>query len=180
MTNSQQSERKLDEALQALPAEILPERDLWPAISARVDDHAQGAQQNRSARSHKRSGRLAGLRRLAAVLALAVAGVLGWRILLLPEAPIDNFTGLTLTSELALMNQYEQQKAGVLADLERIPEPFEDWRRQLAIWDQAVDQVRVALEYYPEEPELLNQMESLYQQQMDYLHLIAAVDKEFY
>jgi hypothetical protein len=176
MTNRQQSEHKLDEALQALPAEILPGRDLWPALSARLEDRTEQV----AVASPPSRFRVPMMQRMAAVLVLAIAGLLGWRLLLLPESPGDSPVGNTLSSEIALVNQYEQLKAEFLAEVSRIPEPFEDWQRQLAIWDQAVDQVRMALDYYPEEPALLTQMESLYQQQMDYLHLIAAVDKEFY
>ena len=50
-----------------------------------------------------------------------------------------------------------------------VAEGFDNWHQQLVIWDQAIAQVRRALQFYPDEPQLLSQLQQLYQQQLAYI-----------
>lgn len=59
-------------------------------------------------------------------------------------------------------------------------ETFGDWRYQLTTWERAIDQVSSALDYYPDDPQLLSQMQGLYEQQLGYLRLIGRVDSANY
>lgn len=73
------------------------------------------------------------------------------------------------------MNVYESQKAAQMAAL-GFTNPAVS--RQLAVWDGAVQQVRGALSYYPEEPQLLLQLDRLYRQQLNYLETLAMIDPQ--
>ena len=48
----------------------------------------------------------------------------------------------------------------------------------MAIWDGAIAQVRLALNFYPEEPPLLAQLDKLYRQQLAYLEQVAMTDPQ--
>jgi len=39
----------------------------------------------------------------------------------------------------------------------------------MQVWDKAIMQVRHALSFYPDEPQLLAQLQQLYQQQLSFL-----------
>ena len=62
-----------------------------------------------------------------------------------------------------------QQKAQQLGQVSAIAEGFDNWQQQLQIWDQAIAQVRLALQFYPDEPQLLAQLQNLYQQQLSFI-----------
>ena len=66
-----------------------------------------------------------------------------------------------------LLQVYETQKANQLSQTVAIAEGFDNWQQQLQVWDQAIAQVRHALQFYPDEPQLLAQLQSLYQQQLE-------------
>tara|TARA_R110001606_G_scaffold158271_3_gene301968 strand:+ start:253 stop:528 length:276 start_codon:yes stop_codon:yes gene_type:complete len=80
-----------------------------------------------------------------------------------------------VSAEADLLNVYESQKATQFAAL-NFNNPAVN--RQLAIWDGAVQQVRGALTYYPEEPQLLLQLDQLYRQQLSYLETLAMLDPQ--
>src|SRR5690606_36471900 len=152
---------QLDQALSRLPREITPPQDLWAGIEARLED-----------RQPKRW--LQQPQRWAAVLALALAGVLWWSQTL--DSPIVSEIAMSeLEPAQQIIVSYEQVKAQQLATIGAVSDDVGDWRYQLAVWDQAIGQVQTALTYYPDEPFLLAQMHDLYQQQLDYLQLISAL-----
>jgi hypothetical protein len=176
------TDTQLDELVDSLPREITPRHDLWAGIEARLDEQAMPAIHNRQpARFFAHTGRW------AAVLAVAVLGALWWS-----EIGIDPVMRVAQpTMEHALNGQAIEQvpadqqitavyaaiKSELLSGLGLVSADFGDWRYQLTIWDQAISEVRNALNYYPEEPALLAQLEGIYQQQVKYLQWVGAVDQ---
>lgn len=152
----------LDLAIQALPRSQSPDRDLWPELEARLPRRAP--------------------RR--APLIWAAAAVLAALTLSIWVRPDPNPSSVTAppvaqidsrSAEIDLLNVYESQKATQLAALNfNNPAVY----RQLAIWEGAVQQVRGALSYYPEQPQLLLHLNQLYRQQLNYLETLAMLDPQ--
>ncbi|HLT64176.1 MAG TPA: hypothetical protein VKZ92_06595 [Pseudohongiella sp.] len=168
------TEEQLDQALSRLPREIQPPRDLWAGIEAQLEPRQQPWWKR------------AQPQRWAAVLVVALTGVLWWQ---LQEEPGQSLLAVweqqtpewfaALPAEQQIIASYEQVKAEQLASLTEVSPDVGDWQYQLAIWDQAIDQVRTALVWNPDEPFLLAQMQGLYQQQLDYLQRISSIDADY-
>lgn len=142
-------EVRLTQALDALARDIAPERDLWPELAQRLPE------QNRTSTSP----------RWAAAAALAAIALSFWLIPSPPPEPVATTTPINSTAaSLAVM--YEQEKTTQMAMLSGVNPNID---RQLAIWDDAIEQVENALQYYPDQTQLLQQLNRLYQQQLHYL-----------
>ena len=152
----------LDRALQALPRSLQPARDLWPELQAQLPKRAP--QRARFA--------------WVAAAALAALAISIWvrpdlapvTVTAPPVAQVES-----VSAEADLMNVYETQRTAQFAAL-NFNNPAVS--RQLAIWDGAVQQVRGALNYYPDEPQLLLQLDRLYRQQLNYLETLAMLDPQ--
>lgn len=156
------TDEALERAINALPRQRMPERDLWPELEARLP------------RRQPRRARIA----WAAAAALMALYASVWLRPELPSEPVGApsvATSYGATAESNLLNIFEEQKASQLAALS-----FQNpaINRQLAVWNGAVQQVRGALAYYPDEPRLLLQLDSLYRQQLDYLEGLAMLDPQ--
>ena len=178
------TDTQLDQLIDSLPREITPGRDLWASIEPRLDQRP--AHETRSLQ-----GWLAPARRWAAVLAVAVLGaiVLGatwWsgigidpalRVAQPAMAPAHNGQALEqVPADQQIAAVYTAIKSELLSSVGLVSADFGDWQYQLTIWDQALSEVRDALNYYPEEPALLAQMEGIYQQQIEYLQWLGELD----
>ncbi|MDX1536316.1 hypothetical protein [Arsukibacterium sp.] len=160
------NEQQFAQTLSQLDSNIQPERDLWPDIAARLDTTCQQKPDNTAvaaAENDKRSG----LRHWASAAALALVTLIGWQLVILPTSPQQS--AASPNAELLLLQLYEQQKAQQLAQVVAVAEGFDNWQQQLVIWDQAIAQVRRALQFYPDEPQLLAQLQQLYQQQLRFI-----------
>jgi len=173
------TEDQLDQAIADLRKDIKPERDLWADLSQRLPD--------REAESAPRRRGLVVGSRWAAVFAIALVGALALRLDLLPDPALTPAGGNqqmaeadVIPAEALIAQQFEQEKARQLGELGVVSEDFGDWRYQMAVWDQAIGQVQQTMNYYPNDPVLLSQMEGLYRQQLDYIHLIATTDTSGY
>jgi hypothetical protein len=172
--NEQQTEKQLDQAIAKLPRELLPEQDLWLQLEPQL-----------TPRSAARRGLGLVSRPWAAAAALVVAVVLAWRVLLIPDnggtqIAGNDFGNGYVASHQTVIEEFETIKAETLGNVGTVSEYFGDWHYQMAVWDQAIEQVRDALEYYPDEPLLLSQMSGLYQQQLNYLQMVSVVDTNEY
>lgn len=152
------NEHQLDQALAQLKQDIAPERDLWPDIEARLT-----AQPDKTSQSTERPWLL----RWAAIAAVTLMTLVSWQIAILPTAA-ERSAALP-SAELMLIQAYETQKARQLAQVVAVAEGFDKWQQQVQIWDQAIEQVRRALTIYPDEPQLLAQLQLLYQQQLSFI-----------
>lgn len=173
------TEQQLDQAISQLAREMTPSRDLWAAIEPELQDRQAPVPDAGWFRS-------ANTQRWAAVLALALVGTVWWSQMDLPQPGQvipDAVVAITephrdemLPADAQIVASFEQIKAQQFGTMEYISPDVGDWQYQLTVWDQAISQVRGALEYYPEEPFLLAQMQGLYQQQLEYLQTISGLD----
>lgn len=150
------NEQQLDQAIKGLTQQITPERNLWPEIESRLISPGKAGKSRRL------------IRALATAAMLGLVSVMGWQLLLLPSAPESSLAKMP-TAELMLLQVFEQQKARQLSQMAEVNEGFDNWQQQLQVWDQAIAQVRGALQFYPDEPQLLAQLQRLYQQQLSYI-----------
>ncbi|MDP5144078.1 hypothetical protein ORJ00_15125 [Rheinheimera baltica] len=148
------NEQQLDQAIKGLTQQITPERNLWPEIESRLT-------------SPGKAGKFRQWTWATAAM-LGLVSVMGWQLLLLPSAPESSLAKMP-TAELMLLQVFEQQKARQLSQMAEVNEGFDNWQQQLQVWDQAIAQVRGALQFYPDEPQLLAQLQRLYQQQLSYI-----------
>ena len=146
------NDQQLDRAINNLHRDIMPGRDLWPDIAGRLEP--------------RQSAKLR-LAFWASAASLLLVGLIGWQLAVLPTAA--QRSAAMPTVELMLLQVYEQQKAQQLSQVAAVAEGFDNWQQQLHIWDDAIEQVRRALQFYPDEPQLLAQLQSLYQQQLSYI-----------
>lgn len=183
MKTDQQLEHQLEQALQDLPREIQPNRDLWPELSARLAVSKQQPVEPLPASPKRRYWQ-----------AIAAAVILGltlplWLGLQTREeilvsatqsvAPqVDPIVGhskhLTPLAS-TLFSEFEREKARQLAQIKIVPSEFSDFQRQLDIWDRASAQVALALEFQPDDPKLLKQLTRLQQQQIQYISRLVRV-----
>ncbi|MDX1678943.1 hypothetical protein [Arsukibacterium sp.] len=157
------NEQQFEKRLQQLEKELQPRRDLWPDIANQLE---QTPQQSRLPAAEKPAETF-WLMKLASAAALLLVVLIGWQITVLP--PSEQPVATPLTAELLLLQVYEQQKAQQLARVVAVAEGYDNWQQQLVIWDQAIAQVRLALQFYPDEPQLLAQLQTLYQQQLSFI-----------
>ena len=162
------NDQQLDNAISKLAPQIAPQRDLWPDITAQLDLAAQLDTTARLDAIETPAGKTKPTRWYWGVAAmLGLLSVFGWQQALLPG--ITGTTAAMPSAELMLLQVYEQQKATQLSQMVAVAEGFDNWQQQIRVWDQAIAQVRQALAFYPDEPQLLAQLQSLYQQQLSYL-----------
>ncbi|KKO45339.1 hypothetical protein WG68_11500 [Arsukibacterium ikkense] len=157
------NEQQLEQALHQLDNEISPQRDLWPGIAARLQNHVTACPEQAPATQRAKSK----WQSPASAAAIVLVALLGWQFATL--APPAQHTAAMPSAELQLLQVFEQQKARQLAQIVAIADGFDNWQQQLIIWDQAIAQVRQALQLYPDEPRLLAQLQQLYQQQLAYI-----------
>tara|TARA_R100001143_G_C3353601_1_gene130993 strand:- start:1630 stop:2157 length:528 start_codon:yes stop_codon:yes gene_type:complete len=173
------TEDQLDQAIADLRKDMQPERDLWADLSQRLPDREAAA-------APQRRGVVVGSR-WAAVFAIALVGALALRLDLLPDPALAPANGNPQMAEAEIVppealiaQQFEQEKARQLGEIGAVSDDFGDWRYQMAVWDQAISQVQQTMNYYPNDPVLLSQMEGLYRQQLDYIQMIAVTDTSGY
>jgi hypothetical protein len=160
------NEQQFAQTLSQLDSNIQPERDLWPDIAARLEPQHQHKPEYAAAPAATQDKRT-GLRHWASAAALVLVALIGWQLAIVPTSPQQ--TASAPNAELLLLQLYEQQKSRQLAQVVAVAEGFDNWQQQLVIWDQAIAQVRRALQFYPDEPQLLAQLQQLYQQQLCFI-----------
>lgn len=158
-------DQALDRALQSLPADLLPTRDLWPALEERLVGLPQSGRNRKVVR---------GWHAWAAAAAAVLAALWFMPSAQSPLPPQPPLSQEAMTAEMMLIQTYEQQKAQQLAAL--APTAVDSWAPYLGVLDAAVAQVRYALSFYPEEPGLLKQLDRLYRQELLYLQEVALTD----
>lgn len=150
-------EARLAQALEALPRDIAPERDLWPELALELPSRAP----------------LKVAPRWLAAAALAAIALSFW---LMPPAPAPVATTEPIAMTVAsLTAMYQQEKAAQLTMLNGANPNID---RQLLIWEDAIEQVEKALQYSPNQAQLLQQLNRLYQQQLHYLGGLSRLDPQ--
>ncbi len=84
---------------------------------------------------------------------------------------------------MQLKQQREQLLARIsqqqLRQLQQVPVGFENWRQQLAIWQNASTQLEQALLQQPTNRRLLRQYQQLQQQQFKYMHTLTSLSQAY-
>jgi len=142
------ADERLAQAIDALPREISPERDLWPELASQLPARAVPTRTPI----------------WAAVAALLAITVSFWLYPTSNTPAPSTAANYSTATKLALI--YEQEEAVQLSQLSSYTPSI---NRQLAIWEDAIKQVESALQYYPEQQQLLAQLNQLYQQELRYI-----------
>lgn len=200
------TEQELQQRLAQLPDSIEPPRDLWPELAARLaQTPQQKVPELRIEKTTMKAGWW--LAAAAAVLLTVWAPwqQLENEPLVAQLAPksqqqlqvgesaapfkvnavasgdehgmIRSRIGATSETQWRLSSEFEQQRALQLAQINQVPEIYQDWKQQLQIWKQATNLVLLALHYQPDEPGLLRQLSRLQQQELAYLQKVVQSDQ---
>ena len=155
------TEQQLDAMISQLAPTLEPERDLWPELSARLEPRSRRRYQF-----------------WPAVAAAAVLTLWFWPQQLTQQPPLavhdasagsPEVTGTLLAVSQQMSRQLDEEQTRQLKSLQQIPEGFDDWMQQLAIWHKAQSQIELALEFQPDDPKLIQQLQKLQQQQLNYI-----------
>lgn len=191
------TEQELQVQIDALAKEIAPQRDLWPELAARLTATAQWPQDCESELSQPSPSQQTVLKGNASwflwaggMAAAVLLSVLSWQqgpasVQLVQQpaglvmSPLAGSEAQTIAAPVSkvqwqMTSDFETQRATMLAQIVAVPEFYQDWQQQLAIWQQAREQVLLALSYQPDEPVLLLQLNQLQQQQMHYLQKLVS------
>lgn len=182
--------KNLAQRLEHLPQQIKPAQDLWPELAALL---AATPQQTHVEQIVPDASQVSAATRwwygLAASLLLSLLTWWQWPQISQPDEIITAAAEIesremviTVTAHAAipstwqLMLPFETEKARLLAQLTSVPAEYGNWRWQLAIWQQASQQILQALQYQPQAPTLLRQLQQIQQQQLTYLHKLVQSD----
>ena len=159
----------------ALPASVMPERDLWPGIKARIEGRPAGV----DFRSFRRQPHYSVMRYVMAAAALVLMMV-GVRTLFELEGGVEPVTPIiAIDPELNRIEQeYAAAKEELLAALrarqasmdEEALETLAIVEENLAIIEGAVNTINVALADNPNSPELERMLHAAYQSEVNLLH----------
>jgi hypothetical protein len=173
--------RQLLEAARALPRERAPERDLWPAMAAELRPRPHVAWVRGG--WPRPAAQTLSLLAAAAVVAAASSLLTLWLAGRGPEPqPVQPETGLAPAAfetglDLAAVEaEYEQAALALRARLDSqkqrlSPETAAVVEKNLAVIDEALEQVRAALRRDPANRELLKLLASTHRRRLDVLHL---------
>ncbi|MFN6972298.1 MAG: hypothetical protein ACK4NN_15630 [Rheinheimera sp.] len=195
------TEQDLQQRLASLPDTMEPPGDLWPELAARLaQTPQQTVVQNPVEKEKTQTGWW-----LAAAAAVMFTVWAPWQqsgdqpVVAQHQQQSDALSGRELTvgaadsgyrngvvagrvsvtseTQWRLSNEFEQQRALQLAQINQVPEIYQDWKQQLQIWKQATNLVLLALQYQPDEPGLLRQLSKLQQQELAYLQKMVLADQ---
>ncbi len=199
------TEQQLDALIASLPKQLEPATDGWDALAARLAETPQAkvepmppseqtqttvapAWMQRPAANQPRYG-------LAAAVAAGFALVALWLLKPMPVSEsqvaqqLESTTVATQphTQSRDVVQQLRQQREKLLAQvgraqlkqLQQVPQGFENWQQQLAIWQQASGQLEQALQQQPANRRLLRQYQQLQQQQLKYMHKLTELSQAY-
>lgn len=156
--NNHNAERRLQDALDALPRDVLPQRDLWPGI-----EHAL-IQPERTHVAWYRHAALAA----SVLLVLATSLYFGTQQSMqrLPNSFVEQFLA-------TLQDEHELNKRMLLVRYENQQPYYPDWERQLEDLEQAEAAIFEALRDDPQNLEMIEILRSVQQKQLN------LIDKAF-
>ena len=179
------TEQQLDELISALSKERTPDRDLWPDLQQALQNTPQDAV------AEKATGKVIPLSRPQWIKWSALGGIAASvfaAVLLLPQLnsmnnplPVDEGVTASVAEPLTeesgeWLNTAVSSRVAVLDNmlpkldqLQRIPDGFDNWQQQLAIWNNASEQLEQALSLQPNNRLLQRQYQTLQRQNAQYL-----------
>ena len=185
------TEQQLDELISALSKERTPDRDLWPDLQQALQNTPQDAVQNTAQAAEKETSKVIPLSRPQWIKWSALGGIAASvfaAVLLLPQLnsmnntlPVDEGVTASVAEPLTAesgewLNTAVSSRVAVLDDmlprldeLQQIPDGFSNWQQQLAIWNNASEQLEQALSLQPNNRLLQRQYQTLQRQNAQYL-----------
>lgn len=167
------SDAELEQLVAQLSPTIEPQTDLWPALQARI----QQTEQWQALPEPRRATRMPWFAMAASVV---------FMVWLTPRFFIESsslaeadtyseFSPISVAAQLANQRNKTFNAIGSkqLKLVQRIPEGFQNYQQQLAIWQQASAQLEAAIELQPDNRRLQRQYQQLQQQQLSYLSRMA-------
>ena len=184
------TEQQLDELISALSKERTPQRDLWPDLQQALQNTPQDTPEDTPPVTEESTGNVIPLRRprwMTWAGAGAIAASVLLAVVMLPTAtnapditePGNTFLaqqgddeaaeGAWMTQAVASRINVLNQVLPQLDELQQIPEGFSNWQQQLAIWNNASEQLEQALSLQPNNRLLQRQYQTLQRQNAQYL-----------
>ena len=157
------SENRLQEALEDLPKEIQPRRDLWAGIEYELE-------QPQAANDFRWGYAMTGCFML---VICAFVFVPNWQ-----QQPSDEQAEVPQVADLGLqmVEQFEEDKALLLTKYSDHPALAPDWRQQIDEMDASVQLILQALEEDPDNPTLLRLLHQVYMQQFRLIQAVHNID----
>ena len=166
MNNEQ---KRLQYAVDELPRDIQPERDLWQGIELGIERRAVAESQSKS--DVVALPKFSQWHYSAAASFVAVV-VIAWMGMQQLSAPVgQQSTGVIELAEL-LTEQHQAQKQQLLVSLQSEQPLTENWQEQLAELDDAAIAIKAALAQDPNNAALLKMLQNVYQQQMSLIERV--------
>lgn len=162
MSNEQ---NKLRHAIEDMPTEIKPERDLWQGIELGIERRANTAIES------KKKARTNAWHYSVAASFVAIA-MIGWLVVQQVSAPPANQNPSLADLATVLSEQHQEQKQQLLVSLQDQPALTENWQDQLLELDEAAGAIKAALAQDPSNTALLKMLQNVYQQQMNLIERV--------
>ena len=145
---------RLEDAIQMLPDEISPGRDLWPGIEYSLTEQPTER-----------------WKLTAPAYAIAASLMLSVSVLWFGLQPTDNSAITDAPPNVAqiaqeLSQQFEHDKQLMMAGYADQPALTPDWRQQLLDMDNSIELILTALEQNPDNRALLDLLQQVYKQQL--------------
>jgi hypothetical protein len=159
------SEQRLQHAINELPKEVQPTRDLWQGIELGIERRQLQASQDDSQANtaRQKSPYLALAASFAFVAMLGLLVKQQWQ-----TSQPELVAGQSNAAELAqlLSNQHQLQRDELLVSYQDQPAATENWQQQLQELDDAAAAIKAALQQDPNNTALLKMLHNVYQQQI--------------
>ncbi|MEQ5806325.1 hypothetical protein J3369_02770 [Alteromonas sp. NFXS44] len=154
---------ELNKALERLPQEMKPERDLWTGIALSIEAGEMEKQES--------AGKKVPVTRLRYMaMAASLLLVTSLFIFIKPSEYFGNDSGAGDARGQALVNvlsrQHEQQKQQLLVRFKDQIAVTDDWQTQIQELEDAAAAVKLALKQDPDNTALLGMLQHIYQQQL--------------
>lgn len=150
------AEQQLNRAIECLPKDMMPERDLWRGIEL-------GIEKPETIEPSSRPSQPVWLASAASFFAVAMLGLLVWQY----QAPNNDFSAQSAALVEGLSMQHESQLNTLLVKFDGQQAVTENWQQQLHELDSAADAIKAALKEDPANKALLQMLQHVYQQQID-------------
>lgn len=199
------TEQQLDALIASLPEQLAPAEDGWDALAARLALTPQANVEPMQLTERTTTHVAPALTQPPAanqpsywLTAALAAGFAVVALLVFKPAPVaesqvaQQIESTSVTTSPRLQNldvvqqlrlQREKLMAQVggaqLKQLQQVPQGFENWQQQLAIWQQASSQLEQALQQQPANRRLLRQYQQLQQQQLKYMHKLTELSQAY-
>lgn len=157
--------QKIEQLIEDLPKQKLPDKDLWQGIEFAILDSNNASESREPKESSYYSKKRSLFAIAASVVFVTFFGLLSYYT-------GHKLSGQELVEELA--QQHSEHKQMLLLAVEGRPVLANNWQKQLAELDEAAMAVKKALEHEPNNIQLLKMLKKIHQQQIDLIEHVHA------